>query len=83
MESPLLVGAEQRVPAGCHPGPLDVFVLVKQWMADNVLSQPALLMLPQAFMPSVDRFIESASRAAGTLFPAPCFQLNRIVCCMQ
>ena len=71
------------MPQGCQYGPLDIFALVKQWMADPELSQPALLVLPQAFMVSVDRFIDSINLTAGSIlaFPMCVYVWNAVATC--
>jgi hypothetical protein len=57
---------------GVQESPNDVFVLVKQWMADDELLQPPFRCYSSArILPEVRRFIESITTHAGQL----CFGL--------
>lgn len=44
---------------------MDVFALVKDFMHDNDLFQAPLLVLPGAFVDSVDRFFDNFNASAG------------------
>ena len=46
MPASLLQDAEERLPSWYRYDPSDVFVLVKAYVSDQDLSQPALLVLP-------------------------------------
>ena len=61
------------MPRAYAKGPNDVFVLLKAYVSDNELCQPALLVLPGCTLPDVTA---SFSRLANTTAPCVLFEMT-------